>query len=54
MKLFNIENFTEKFTRQSKLGFGAPTQRISLRNSPDKASWGSLMDWNNEYDKISV
>ena len=55
MNLPNTENFTEKFNRQSKLGFGAPTQRISLRNSTDKASWGSVMDWNKEeYDKISV
>ncbi|MDH9055467.1 hypothetical protein PYJ84_07810, partial [Staphylococcus epidermidis] len=37
----NTENFTEKFNRQSKLGFGAPTQRISPRNSTGKASWGS-------------
>ncbi|MDU1489367.1 MAG: hypothetical protein E6889_05460 [Staphylococcus epidermidis] len=44
LKLFyviNTENFTEKFNRQSKLGFGAPTKRISLGNSTDKASWGS-------------
>ena len=32
------QKFTEKFTRQSKLGFGV-TQKISLRNSPDRASW---------------
>ncbi|EJD90144.1 hypothetical protein HMPREF9990_02578, partial [Staphylococcus epidermidis NIHLM061] len=35
------KNFTRKFNRQSKLGFGAPTKRISLGNSTDKASWGS-------------
>ncbi|RUN34809.1 hypothetical protein AZ907_07125 [Staphylococcus epidermidis] len=40
----NKKNFTEKFYGQSKLGFGAPTQRISLRNSPDRASWGSMVD----------
>ena len=47
LKLFyviNTENFTEKFNRQSKLGFGAPTKRISLGNSTDKASWGSMVD----------
>ncbi len=37
----NIENFTGKFNKQSKLGFGAPTQRISSGNSTSKASWGS-------------
>ncbi len=37
----NTENFSTKFHRQGKLGFGAPTQRISVRNSTDKASWGS-------------
>ncbi|MDU1132399.1 MAG: hypothetical protein E6392_12290, partial [Staphylococcus epidermidis] len=36
--------FTRKFNRQSKLGFGAPTKRISLGNSTDKASWGSMVD----------
>jgi len=30
-----------KFHGQGKLGFGAPTKRISPRNSTDKASWGS-------------
>ncbi len=25
----------------STVGFGAPTQRISVRSSTDKASWGS-------------
>ena len=47
LKLFyviNTENFTEKFNRQSKLGFGAPTKRISLGNSTDKVSWGSMVD----------
>ena len=37
----NTENFSTKFHRQGKLGFGAPTQRISVQNSTDKASWGS-------------
>ena len=37
----NIESFTEKFNKQSKLGFGAPTQRISPGNSTCKAGWGS-------------
>ena len=37
----NKKNFTEKFYGQSKLGFGAPTKRISPRNSTDRASWGS-------------
>ncbi len=37
----NTENFSTKFLGQGKLGFGAPTQRISVRNSSDKASWGS-------------
>ncbi|MEB2657152.1 hypothetical protein, partial [Staphylococcus haemolyticus] len=35
------ENFEKKFYKQSKLGFGAPTKRISQRNSTNKASWGS-------------
>ena len=39
--VINTVNFTEKFNRQGKLGFGAPTKRISPRNSTDKASWGS-------------
>lgn len=42
--VINTVNFTEKFNRQGKLGFGAPTKRISLRNSTDKASWGSMVD----------
>ena len=37
----NTENFIGKFNKQSKLGFGAPTQRISPGNSTSKASWGS-------------
>lgn len=41
----NIENFKQKFYRQSKLGFGAPTQRISVRNSSDKTSWGSRVKY---------
>ncbi|EJE27921.1 hypothetical protein HMPREF9975_00157, partial [Staphylococcus epidermidis NIHLM001] len=36
----NTENFNEKFYGQSKLGLVAPIQRISTRNSTDKASWG--------------
>ena len=57
LKLFyviNTENFTEKFNRQSKLGFGErislgnstdkANKRISLGNSTDKASWGSMVD----------
>ena len=39
IKLINTENFNEKFHRQGKLGSG-PTQKISTRNSTDKASWG--------------
>ncbi|MCH4414812.1 hypothetical protein, partial [Staphylococcus haemolyticus] len=35
------ENFSKKFYKQSKLGFGAPAKRISQRNSTSKASWGS-------------
>ncbi|PTK87469.1 hypothetical protein BUZ20_03005 [Staphylococcus haemolyticus] len=41
----NNKNFIKKFYKQSKLGFGAPTTRISLRNSTSKASWG--------YDEIN-
>ena len=41
----NTENFSTKFHRQGKLGFGAPTQRISVRNSSDKASWGSRVKY---------
>mgnify|MGYP001549250999 FL=1 len=41
----NTENFSTKFLGQSKLGFGAPTQRISVRNSSDKASWGSRVKY---------
>ncbi|PTK67576.1 nitrogen fixation protein NifR [Staphylococcus haemolyticus] len=37
----NKENFSKKFYKQCKLGFGAPAKRISLRNSTSNASWGS-------------
>ncbi|PTK78027.1 nitrogen fixation protein NifR [Staphylococcus haemolyticus] len=37
----NKENFSKKFYKLSKLGFGAPAKRISLRNSTSNASWGS-------------
>ena len=30
-----------KLYNNSTVGFGAPTQRISVQNSTDKASWGS-------------
>ncbi len=33
----NTENFNKKFYRQCALGYGAPTQRISTRNSTDNA-----------------
>ena len=29
-----------KLYNNSTVGFGAPTQRISVQNSTDKASWG--------------
>ncbi|HDG0971900.1 TPA: hypothetical protein PEV57_001498 [Staphylococcus aureus] len=35
----NIEDFEKKFYKQYELGGGAPTQRISKRNSTDNASW---------------
>ncbi|HCY6450884.1 TPA: hypothetical protein O1162_001213 [Staphylococcus aureus] len=37
----NTENFNKKFYRQCALGYGAPTQRISTRNSTDNARWGT-------------
>ena len=33
-----------KLYNNSTVGFGAPTQRISVRNSTDKASWGSIVE----------
>ena len=34
-----------KLYNNSTVGFGAPTQRISVRNSTDKASWGSRVKY---------
>ena len=57
IKLINTENFNEKFHRQGKLGSGPNTEKISTRNSTDKASWGcgptQRISMRNSTDKAS-
>ena len=35
----------------STVGFGAPTQRISVRSSTDKASWGSTENFSTKFHR---